>query len=778
MADRRKKSGPRSSKKDLASLQPSIIRFNVAEETTDIKAKSSSPQSPPKPKRPPAPPKAIRETAQTTTQSPPKQPLFRENDEDLTLFTPTVGSSNSDPGKRLAVPTKAFQSDSSAPVSPDTETPPSAFPTDFNHPLNPLDDHFVDEEETGPPSQVSSEPEGVFLIEDHYERPKEIKVIPPKIPPRPNIIKMRRNETPKSAKISPIESSVDGVATPPPIIREPRPSAASTSMLLQCHVVFSFLVFLFHVSSPSAYLTGLFDGAILACLITAAFLLYSLRQEESEEPDTAPKSIPTPLITDSVVKLLTPKPVIEDQFTAIRFYDDPTVHQPSLTTKVRLRLDGHNLHVTSLERDTRMSFHRLADDSDAENADDDDETNDDEATVTDTKVIDLRQASVKLVPMDISRKQRFSKKFPIRITSRYSLPDVCQSLGLGHGPVTARTKRLKEASRTIYVFAPTSRKKELWFWRFVWACRASDDKSAHLATPLNFDDYVAYMAPMVRNFCSPVPKSAAPAAAAAAETLKTRGKRASPIPRSIASSSSIGWFNAFLGRAFWDAWNEPKLKEYLQRKWQHKMEKLKTPWFMRPLIITNLSLGDHLPTVRKIWPPRVNAEGIWVDLDLDYQNGTFCITMETSLNFMQTGESSETALVSISHNKSKDKVDAGKTPKPDGDSDIDSGAEDDEDRGAHIDETDVLADEKPSKASTDTTTTAAAAPSGETKSRLMRIANKVANSRIMKKVGQTKWGQKLSEKVANTRLVLTVRILSLRGRLTINMTPPPTDRIW
>eukprot|EP00118_Oscarella_pearsei_P005226 m.23722 g.23722 ORF g.23722 m.23722 type:complete len:290 (+) comp28522_c0_seq1:2643-3512(+) len=223
---------------------------------------------------------------------------------------------------------------------------------------------------------------------------------------------------------------------------------------------------------------------------------------------------------------------------------------------------------------------------------------------------------------------------------------------------------------------------------------------------------------------------------------------------------------------------------------------------MRPLTITELSLGNHLPTITKAYPPQVDSQGIWVDLDLDYQQGTFFITMETSLNFMRTGDPAEpaagTPLMSMSLSSKavngvgsdgsvtgvkgggRSQSKAQGQGQQGGDSDIDSGAEDDEER-AHIDESDVLShssESKHSKESSSSADSSLKASGIEPKSRLLRIAGKVANSRIMKKVGQTRLAQKISERVANTPLVLKVAVLSLRGRLTVHMTPPPTDRIW
>ncbi|XP_062510897.1 testis-expressed protein 2-like [Corticium candelabrum] len=648
-------------------------------------------------------------------------------------------------------------------------------------------------DETEDDSEFTKESESVVIVDDHYKQTpvvttppqvrKTARSIPPARPPPPSKVVSKD-------KVSDVK---DGSKNYVKIEENVKPLDVSYwSFRFQGLLVFSMLIFVFNLINSSVYLSGVFDGIVWVFLMACTLLYQYVHEDEEPYRSRAPSmKLPVPVVSQKTRSAMTPHRCIEAEFTAIRVYDGPLLHQPSMTTKVHVIMDGHTMHISAI-RDMHMSFHRMMDEGYGD---------DDGERVTNTKVLDVRDATVQLAPFDLSRKQRFSKKFPMKVTFKYSLPDICVSLSLRHTHVAhQRSRHIQgDEDRVLYLFAPTSRDKEMWFWRLQLACNTLDSESADVTTSPQFEKYANYMCHLITDAGTrpTLSKRATPGQASRRKRKQQQAQRLNDHRPQDASAdvkqaepSTIDWFNAFIGRLFWDAWNERYLRERLHLKWQHKLNKTKRPSFMRPLTITDLSLGGHLPTVTNAYRPYVDERGIWLELDLDYKDGTFCITLETSLQFVPSDDKDAAThtdgggitLGSIS-NFSNDNVNAHakcRMKKRVVDSDIDSGAEDDEDRTT-IDETSLIIappEPKPKSESKDTESIAAAVQDSESKSAIWRIADKVLQSRIVRKAVQTRLGQRVTEKVNNISLVLTIQITSLRGRLLVNMSPPPTDRIW
>lgn len=656
------------------------------------------------------------------------------------------------------------------------------------------------EEDFEPPKQHE---DSFLIIDDYYQRspigtapPQNTRTpvskIPPARPPPPKQSRSKETTDISKAKVDDTEKS-DRVGAA--VVERKAPAEfVYWSFKFQSLLIFSTVIFVFNTLNTSVYLSGVFDGVMWVFLTMCALLCFNLQRDENLlQNKLASLKRKAPIMSKRTRVALQPQRGLESDFAAIRFYSGPLYHQPSLTTKVHIIMDGHKIHISASE-DTHMSFHRLADEQDEDGGE----------RVSSEKILDLRGATVRLAPSDLSRKQRFSKKFPLKVTFKYSVPDISVSLCLEHSMLVHRKRgRIHDNDdRALYLFAPTSHSKEVWFWRLQLACSAVDGDSLHLTTPPHFNEYADYMCRLVPDTVPQPnkPKNAQPkklsrrqrkqqtARGASGKTNDAKSQTAPAIPKQL-QPLSIDWFNAFMGRLFWDAWKEKYLRERLHLKWQHKLNKTKTPSFMRPLTITALNLGDHLPVVTQAHGPYVNDQGIWVDLDLDYKDGTFCITLETSLNFIPVGEKDTTvphdnmtmgallvANSSSSHSSSSSvKV---KVKRREGDSDIDSGAEEDEDRTS-IDEPSLIitppeANPKSEQKQTNDTTP----QQSPSKSALLRIADKVLQSRIIRKAAQTRLGQRVTEKVNNIPLVLIVKVTSLKGCLSVSMSPPPTDRIW
>lgn len=67
---------------------------------------------------------------------------------------------------------------------------------------------------------------------------------------------------------------------------------------------------------------------------------------------------------------------------------------------------------------------------------------------------------------------------------------------------------------------------------------------------------------------------------------------------------------------------------------------------------------------------------------------------------------------------------------------------------------------------------------GSTGRRILKLVDKIAKSKYFQKATENEYIKKKIEEMSNTPLLLTVEVKELSGELTVNIPPPPTDRIW
>lgn len=68
--------------------------------------------------------------------------------------------------------------------------------------------------------------------------------------------------------------------------------------------------------------------------------------------------------------------------------------------------------------------------------------------------------------------------------------------------------------------------------------------------------------------------------------------------------------------------------------------------------------------------------------------------------------------------------------------------------------------------------------SSVTSKRLLRLVDKITQSRYFQHAADYKYIKKAIREVSNTPLVLIVELNHLSGMLALNVPPPPTDRLW
>uniref|UniRef100_I3KUY0 Testis expressed 2, like n=1 Tax=Oreochromis niloticus TaxID=8128 RepID=I3KUY0_ORENI len=198
--------------------------------------------------------------------------------------------------------------------------------------------------------------------------------------------------------------------------------------------------------------------------------------------------------------------------------------------------------------------------------------------------------------------------------------------------------------------------------------------------------------------------------------------------------SQTAWANALIGRIFWDFLREKRWADAVSHKIQKKLSKIRLPYFMNELTLTELDMGSSMPQITATSRPEVNPRGLWVELQLVY-TGNLQMTLQTKFNLSKLGK------------------DGGQ-------------------------ETVVLADSDEESSSAGSSDEEEPTGGGKTGRKILRFVDKIAKSKYFQKATENEFIKKKFEEMSNTPLLLTVEVQELSGTLVVNIPPPPTDRIW
>ncbi|KAK5914108.1 hypothetical protein CgunFtcFv8_008571 [Champsocephalus gunnari] len=382
---------------------------------------------------------------------------------------------------------------------------------------------------------------------------------------------------------------------------------------------------------------------------------------------------------------------------------------------------------------------------------------------------------------------------------------------------TEEPKKITSASGelTIYLFGRTGREKEEWFRRFLLASRIkaegkgvslpgicksaflsphSRSSSPQLGGGLEADsrsssrgsleelsqlrhrdpssaltcgstagmkqkmllDYNVFMAkyvnPQAPQTSPTATESPGPSPESSPKTTK-KTRRSSEEP-----AEPEAWVNAFVGRMFWDFLGEKYWADIVSKKIQMKLSKIRLPYVMNELTLTELDMGFSIPKILNASKPSVDHQGLWFDLEVSY-TGSFLMTLETKMNLARLGKEGEglgeqgkewprTYCLADSDEESSS-----------------AGSSDEEDPPELFSDRAILPG-------------AEGYMGGHRPSKIMRFVDKIAKSKYFQKATETEFIKKKMEEVSNTPLLLTVEVQEFCGTLAVNIPPPPTDRIW
>ncbi|NXG46292.1 TEX2 protein, partial [Psilopogon haemacephalus] len=490
---------------------------------------------------------------------------------------------------------------------------------------------------------------------------------------------------------------------------------------------------------------------------------------------------------------------------------DPELFHPSLTHSVLATLDGATLKLSYPKSNIprRATF---------------------EEGLLDTTFIshhcyDLTDAKVLLCPPNLARKRTWNKKYPICIL----LPDraevECRSSqeqemeqqrdeGTKKAAVAGQDVPGECRDKCLYLFGRTGREKEEWYQHLVRASRRTPSSShgeartgekqplwallcarAELALQSSgsssggstedipsavppkdlagsiqqeiFLDYSTYMARFVPAQAGSSPDQS-PSHAALGSPTPTKGLVAAVPPQP--GEGCVAWMNALAGRIFWDFLREPYWAEQVSTKIQKKLSKIKLPYFMNELALTELDMGTSIPSILSASSPTINDRGLWVDMEVTY-SGSLQMTLETKMNLCKLGKES-----AAEESSPAEAGREGARPRlillADSDAESSSAGSSDEEDIPAAEPMGALGERVPPPG------TEGHVSGNSTSRKILRFVDKIAKSKYFQKATENEFIKKKIEEVSNTPLLLTVEVQELAGTLAVNIPPPPTDRVW
>lgn len=493
---------------------------------------------------------------------------------------------------------------------------------------------------------------------------------------------------------------------------------------------------------------------------------------------------------------------------------DPETYHATLTHSVFVRLEGGTLRLSKPNKNIsrRASYNETKP----------------EVTYISQKIYDLSDSKIYLVPKSLARKRIWNKKYPICIelgrqddfmskaqtdkeAGEEKLPPEKElaSEDLKKPPQPQEGTKSSQRDPILYLFGRTGREKEEWFRRFTLASKLKSDlkkssgvsgsksgllpahsrhssPSGHLSHSRSSSkgsmeemmpqpkqkellggvrqkmllDYSVYMGRCVPQDGQSPHRSPVQSA----ESSPTAGKKLPEAPPSEEEEQEA-WVNALLGRIFWDFLGEKYWSDVVSKKIQMKLSKIKLPYFMNELTLTELDMGVAVPKILQAFKPYVDHQGLWIDLEMSY-NGSFLMTLETKMNLTKLGKEPLVEALKVGEIGKE-----GCRPRAyclaDSDEESSSAGSSEEDDPP-----------EPSAGDKQPLPGAEGYVGGHRTSKIMRFVDKITKSKYFQKATETEFIKKKMEEVSNTPLLLTVEVQECRGTLAVNIPPPPTDRMW
>ncbi|XP_020351321.1 testis-expressed protein 2 [Oncorhynchus kisutch] len=452
------------------------------------------------------------------------------------------------------------------------------------------------------------------------------------------------------------------------------------------------------------------------------------------------------------------------------FEYDPETYHPSLTHSVFATLEGHCLRLDY----PRNNISRRA-------------TYDEkppEAVVVSSRCFQLQNGKVFLLPSVLARKRLWNLKYPICIELAEGEGVMEQEKGKeettgeeqGGDPQarpTTTPKPTQNLPTTLYLFGRTGREKEEWFHHFLSSSMVMEKEKERPGRCVTRSDM-----PMVQGvstsrrfqarFLASEQPSPLPSPPLNSTETSPTNKCTCDFPEFLGEGQT-DWVNALIGRIFLDFLREKYWADIVSRKIQKKLSRIRLPYFMNELTLTELDMGSCLPQITSASRPVVNSRGLWLELEVVY-TGALQMTLETKINLSKLGKEGGLDTDSLTDTGNPGPVLSVLT---DSDEESSSAGSSDEEE-VLLSEPQGIVGEKGTLPGPE----GVSAGGGKTGRRILRFVDKIAKSKYFQKATENEFIKKKIEEMSNTPLLLAVEVQELSGTLAVNIPPPPTDRVW
>ncbi|XP_059621006.1 testis-expressed protein 2 isoform X2 [Phlebotomus argentipes] len=232
----------------------------------------------------------------------------------------------------------------------------------------------------------------------------------------------------------------------------------------------------------------------------------------------------------------------------------------------------------------------------------------------------------------------------------------------------------------------------------------------------------------------------------------------------LGPSGSVVWANVLVGRILFSCLTDAVLQEKIQEFLQKKLSAIKLPGFMEDVNIAQIYLGDKPPLIHKVSQPMLDERGTWIDADITYE-GLMHMTITTKLNLMRLRRQQQNSggdlgvivpdSIGLTNGSSCAIYDS-----------------DAESTGGSSSESESQPPAKPENVAD----TQQSFSSGSSR-KFLRIVDRITASNLFQSATEISYIQRAMENMS-TKLTLRAELKGLVARVTINLPPPPSDRIW
>nr|XP_039265390.1 testis-expressed protein 2-like [Styela clava]XP_039265391.1 testis-expressed protein 2-like [Styela clava] len=567
------------------------------------------------------------------------------------------------------------------------------------------------------------------------------------------------------------------------------------------------LPFLMHIVI-SSFIFGVICSTLALCILTPQRpQLKEIKQPYVSQP--IPYRIPK--------SVFNPDQAFKGWMNQIEIYEPDSYHV-NATRSVFVTLEGKDLRLQTPNRNIprRAAFG---------------EGNIQLLNVVHHKIWDITKAKVYLVPYGLVKKRVWSKKYPICIEFPPNKPHRSKSTHK-KGQMQDHQDSFDIISdddliEKIYLFGRTQRQKEEWFYRFQRAIHLakantptklesatdevdipSTDHAFHGVNDVlkTYHDYYTSMCRLLpdptvytteRSGSSPRTKHdgtvnidqsrgvnyfvSSSSHDALPEVILSQPRHITiPSHRAGEPGLEVAWFNVVVGRVMFDFLRRPKWANWLSTKIQKKLEKIRLPYFMEGLKLTEMDLGTTIPLAHKISLPRLDSQGIWLDMDITY-NGAVQMTLETKMVLTKLGKKDSAISVDKKGHEEKSAITNSEEE--------DSAESSDDDESMFTSplasstlqnllpgDTPLFQSKDKHQKSKSPQPSTSSTPQQE--KRWVRIVDSITKSKYFQKATENSYIKKKLETVSNTPLILMAELHQCQGTICVNIPPPPSDRIW